>query len=84
MNLGFTPQGWADYQYWQTADRALLKRVNRLIDDALRHPESGIGHPEPLRYEATGVWSRRITAEHRLVYLVADGTVIVLAARFHY
>ncbi len=66
MRLVFTPNGWSDYTYWLAADRQTLKRINRLIDDALRDPVSGIGKPEPLRHMLSGAWSRRITQEHRL------------------
>ncbi|MEP6650789.1 MAG: Txe/YoeB family addiction module toxin [Lapillicoccus sp.] len=84
MRLVFTPNGWSDYTYWLAADRQTLKRLNRLIDDALRDPVSGIGKPEPLRHMLTGAWSRRITEEHRLVYLVDDQDLVILQARFHY
>jgi len=84
MRLVFTPNGWADYTYWLAADRQMLKRINRLIDDALRDPVTGIGKPEPLRHMLTGAWSRRITEEHRLVYLVDGDDLVVLQARFHY
>jgi len=82
--LAFTPNGWADYVHWQTVDRAVLRRVNRLVDDALRQPREGIGKPEPLKYQLGDVWSRRITEEHRLVYLIGADTLTVLQARFHY
>lgn len=84
MRLAFTPNGWADYTYWLGAGRNTLKRIDRFIDDALRDPFSGIGKPEPLRHMLAGTWSRRITDEHRLVYLVDDDDLIVLQARFHY
>ncbi len=84
MRLVFTPNGWDDYRYWLQADRQILKRINRLIDDALRDPTDGIGKPEPLRHMFTGAWSRRITDEHRLVYLVEDEDLVILQARFHY
>lgn len=84
MKLVFTPQGWDDYVHWQTVDRQILKRVNRLIDDTLRDPYAGIGKPEPLKHALAGAWSRRITDEHRLVYLPRDDEVIVLQARYHY
>jgi toxin YoeB len=84
VNLAFAPDGWADYTHWQTVDRAVLKRLNRLIDASLRDPEHGIGKPEPLKWELQGAWSRRITDEHRLVYLVQDGQLTILSARFHY
>ena len=67
MNLQWTPDGWADYVYWQTEDRKTLRRINKLIQDILRDPYHGIGKPEPLR-NTNGYWSRRINVEHRLVY----------------
>ena len=54
MRLVFTPNGWSDYTYWLAADRQTLKRINRLIDDALRDPVAGIGKPEPLRHMLSG------------------------------
>jgi len=84
MRLVFTPNGWEDYQHWVAADRAMLKRINRLIDDTLRDPFSGIGKPEQLRHALAGAWSRRISEEHRLVYLVDGDDVVILQTRFHY
>ncbi|MGC8514381.1 MAG: Txe/YoeB family addiction module toxin [Acidimicrobiales bacterium] len=84
MRLVFTPRGWQDYVWWQTNDRATLKRINRLVDDALRNPAAGIGKPEPLRHVLAGCWSRRIDEEHRLVYLVDGEDLVVLGARYHY
>jgi len=84
MRVVFTPHGWADYTYWLTADGNNIKRINRLIDDALRDPFTGIGKPEQLRHALTGAWSRRITEEHRLVYLVDGAELVVLQARYRY
>ena len=84
MRLVFTPHGWDDCTHWQSADRAILKRVNRLIDDVLRDPFSGIGKPEQLKHALAGSWSRRITDEHRLVYFVDGDDIVVLQVRFHY
>ncbi len=84
MRLVFTSRGWVDYAYWQSSDRSVLRRVNRLIDEALRDPTGGIGKPEPLKYGIAGAWSRRITDEHRLVYRVSGDDLVVLAARYHY
>jgi toxin YoeB len=84
MRLVFTPHGWEDYQHWVQTDRSTLKRVNRLIDDVLRDPFSGLGKPEQLRHALAGAWSRRITEEHRLVYLVDGDDVVVLQVRYHY
>jgi toxin YoeB len=84
MNLTFTSIAWADYLYWQQDDRAQLKRVNKLIDAILRDPFEGIGKPEQLRNVLSGAWSRRISEEHRLVYLVKDDEIVILKARYHY
>ncbi len=84
MRLVFTPHGWQDYQHWQSTDRAVLKRVNRLLEGALRDPFSGIGKPEQLRHALAGAWSRRITEEHRLVYLVDGDDLVVLQVRYYY
>ncbi len=84
MRLVFTPHGWEDYVSWETADRAILKRINRLIEDISRDPFVGIGRPEPLRHALAGAWSRRIDEEHRLVYLVDADDIVILQARYHY
>ncbi|GAC1610678.1 MAG: Txe/YoeB family addiction module toxin [Mycobacteriales bacterium] len=84
MRLVFTPHGWDDYQHWVQTDRPALKRINRLIEDVLRDPVAGIGKPEQLRHVLSGAWSRRITEEHRLVYLVEGNDVVILQARYHY
>lgn len=75
---------WDDYVHWQTADRTILKRVNKLLDACLRDPFAGLGKPEQLKYGAPGAWSRRITDEHRLVYVVIGEDLVILQARYHY
>ncbi len=84
MRLVFTPRGWEDYLYWQSTDRTVLRRLDRLIEAALRDPVVGIGKPEPLRHELQGCWSRRIDDEHRVVYLVDSDDLVILQARHHY
>ena len=82
--LAWTREAWSDYVYWQTQDRKTLKRVNLLIRDSLRSPFTGIGKPEPLKANLTGFWSRRIDDTHRLVYAIDDGTLTIIACRYHY
>lgn len=84
MRLVFTPHTWEDYQHWVQTDRSTIRRLNRLLEDALRDPYSGIGKPEQLRHVLSGTWSRRISEEHRLVYLVDGEDLVVLQARYHY
>jgi toxin YoeB len=84
VRLVFEDQGWEDYTSGLKTDRKMLARVNRLIEDVRRDPFTGIGKPEPLDYHLPGAWSRRIDDEHRLVYLVTESEITVLAARYHY
>ena len=74
----------ADLAYWTHTDHRRALRVLRLVESVLRDPFTGIGKPEPLRGQLAGKWSRRIDAEHRVVYQVADDRVHFLAARYHY
>jgi toxin YoeB len=71
-------------KYWVKNDRKTALRVIKLIEDILRDPFDGIGKPESLKYLAPGTWSRRITQEHRIVYLVRDERIDFLQARYHY
>lgn len=73
-----------DLRYWAENDRKLLLKVLDLMEAIVRDPFSGIGKPEPLKHEASGTWSRRITKEHRVVYRVRDDRVEFLQARYHY
>jgi toxin YoeB len=80
----FHPEFREDLRYWITADRKTALRVLELVEATLREPFAGLGKPEPLKYALAGAWSRRITQEHRLVYLVRDDRVEFLQARYHY
>ena len=73
-----------DLRFWVKTDRKLALRTFKLIESILRDPFEGIGKPEPLKYLAPGVWSRRLTDEHRIVYLVRDDRIDFLQARYHY
>lgn len=84
MQIKFAEQAWQDYLYWQQTDKAALKRINTLIHDITRSPFDGIGKPEPLRHNLAGFWSRRINDEHRLVYAIEDGCLLIAQCRYHY
>ncbi|CAI8902974.1 Txe/YoeB family addiction module toxin [Pseudomonas sp. IT-P4] len=84
MNIEFTPEAWDDYLWFQQNDKAGLKRINLLIKAIQHEPFDGLGKPEPLKHNLSGFWSRRITAEHRLVYAVEDGEIRVVMCRYHY
>ena len=83
MKISFTRDGWDDYISWSN-EQSILKRVNRMIEEAARDSAVGIGKPERLSHNLSGYWSRRITDEHRLVYQLRDDELIVVQARYHY
>ena len=80
----FQPEFLEDLRYWVETDRKVALRVLDLVDAIVRDPFRGIGKPEPLKYLAPGVWSRRLTQEHRAVYLVREARIDLLQARYHY
>jgi toxin YoeB len=73
-----------DLRFWVETDRKIALRAFDLIEAILRQPFAGIGKPEPLKYLLAGAWSRRLTQEHRIVYLVSDDRIDFLQARYHY
>lgn len=80
----FQPEFIEDLRYWVQTERKIALRALAIVEAALRDPFAGIGKPEPLKYLASGMWSRRLTQEHRIVYLVGDDRVDFLQARYHY
>ena len=82
--LAWTHAAWDDYIRWQTQDRKTLRRINRLIADTIRSPFAGVGKPEALKENLSGLWSRRIDDTNRLVYAVDDANVTIISCRYHY
>lgn len=84
MIKAWTDDAWDDYLWWQEHDKKTLRRINALVRDIERTPFEGLGKPEPLRYELSGTWSRRIDASNRLVYSVEGNTLTIYSAKDHY
>jgi toxin YoeB len=80
----FQPEFREDLQHWVATDRKTALRILTLVEAVMRTPFEGLGQPEPLKHLGANVWSRRITHEHRLVYLVSDDRIDFLLARYHY
>ena len=80
----FQPEFREDLRHWVETDRRVALRALDLVEAVLRDPFQGIGKPEPLKYLAGGAWSRSLTQEHRLVYLVREDRIDFLQARYHY
>jgi toxin YoeB len=84
MRIIFSKNAWEDYMSWQSGDKKILKKINDLIKVIQRTPYEGMGKPESLKYDLTGLWSRRIDREHRLVYVGNENEVVIYSCRYHY
>jgi toxin YoeB len=84
VKLIFAEHAWSDYLHWQKTDRKILNRINTLIKAIQREPFEGLGKPEPLKHALSGYWSRRINDEHRIVYKVREGSLLIAQLRYHY
>lgn len=84
MELKIEDRAFEELAYWVQHDRRLAMKVMELIEHVKRDPFVGIGKPEPLKYNRKGCWSRRITQEHRLVYIVAEDTIVIISCKGHY
>ena len=84
MKYIFVDESWEDYLYWQETNKKYVKKINKLLKDISRQPFTGIGKPEPLKFQYAGYWSRRIDGEHRLIYKVKNDEIQIAKCRFHY
>jgi len=84
VKLIFAEKAWEDYLYWQKTDKKMVNRIHALIKDIQRDAFKGIGKPEPLKHALSGYWSRRINDEHRIVYKIVDGAMLIAQLRYHY
>jgi toxin YoeB len=84
MNIAFTSEAFESFHEWAVTDKKIFKKLVELITDINREPFAGLGKPEPLKYDFTGCWSRRITEKHRLVYLVENDTIKIVSCKYHY
>ncbi|WP_125589918.1 Txe/YoeB family addiction module toxin [Companilactobacillus jidongensis] len=85
MKKTWSDKAWNGYMYWyDQGNKKMIRKINNLIKDIERHPFDGLGKPEPLKHELSGKWSRRITGEHRLVYLVEDNQLYIFSVIDHY
>lgn len=84
MGTLWEDNAWDDYLYWQTQDKKTLKRINALIKDIQRNPFDGIGNPEPLKHNLSGLWSRRIDEKNRIVYFKENDIIHIIECRNHY
>lgn len=82
--IAFLTEAFEDFTNWAITDRKIYGKITSLIRDIQRDPFAGIGKPEPLRHELGGLWSRRITDEHRLVYKVTEQEIVIISCRYHY
>jgi len=82
--IAFLSRSFDEFNQWAIEDKKIYAKIVTLIKDIERDPFSGLGKPEALKHDLSGLWSRRITQEHRLVYRVSDEEVVIISCRFHY
>jgi toxin YoeB len=78
------PKAQAELKHWHQYDERLFHKADQLIHDILKTPFAGLGKPEPLKHSYRGLWSRRITQEHRLIYSVRPDAIHILSFKGHY
>ena len=84
MKLIFADEPWEDYLHWQKQDKKIVERINKPIAEVIRDPFAGVRKPEPLKHALAGYWSRRINDEHRMVYKIDGGSLLLAQLRYHY
>jgi toxin YoeB len=82
--IAFLSRSFDEFNQWATENKKIYAKIVTLIKDIERDPFSGLGKPEALKHDLSGLWSRRITQEHRLVYRVSDEEVVIISCKFHY
>ena len=83
-NVSFETQGFQEFTDWAVTDKNIFRKIVKLLDECRKHPFDGTGKPEALKHSFKGLWSRRITLEHRLIYSVTDDTICVISCKSHY
>ena len=84
MNKTFSDYAWEEFMEWQKEDKKIIKKIGELLKNIERNGHEGVGKPEPLRYELSGYWSRRITEKDRLIYKIEDDTIKIIGCKGHY
>lgn len=84
MKVVYSTHAKEDKIFWEKTNTKIAKRIDKLIADIILHPFTGLGKPEPLKFQMSGYWSRRIDNEHRLIYKIANKSVYVVQCRYHY
>lgn len=84
MKIIFSQNAWEEYVSWQATDKQILRKINELIKEIQRTPFEGKGKPEPLKFELSGFWSRRIDREHRLIYQIRESNILIVGCKYHY
>ena len=82
--VAFLPRSFEEFNQWAIEDKKIYTKIVTLIKDIERDPFSGLGKPEALKHNLSGLWSRRITQEHRLVYHVSPEEIVIVSCKFHY
>jgi toxin YoeB len=83
--IKFTEEAEEDFDYFKkSGNKQIIKKIKELLESINEDPFTGIGQPEPLKYNLSGAWSRRINREHRLIYEIDRDVVYIIALKGHY
>lgn len=85
MEVVYKDKALRDIEIWKkSGNKQVQRKISMLIEDICKHPETGLGKPEELKYELKGLWSRRINSEHRIIYEIAENQIFVISLKGHY
>ncbi|MBR4004619.1 MAG: Txe/YoeB family addiction module toxin [Treponema sp.] len=84
MKIQFNEEAWEQFLYWMEQDKKTLRKINKLLADIERNGNKGLGHPEPLKGNLSGFWSREIDEKNRLVYIIENDIITVIQCKNHY
>jgi toxin YoeB len=85
MEIIYKSKALRDIAFWKrSGQKQIQRKISALIHDICKHPTSGLGKPEELKYELKGLWSRRINSEHRIIYEFNNDQIIILSLKGHY
>jgi toxin YoeB len=85
MEINYYDEALADIKFWKkSGNKPIQKKIEQIIADIIEHPYEGIGKPEPLKYDLSGKWSRRINEEHRIIYEINNDILHIHSLKGHY
>ena len=84
-SLVFEGETWIDYEKLRQSDKKLHENLCKILKEMMRgEPTEGMGKPEPLKYNLSGFWSRRLSQKDRIIYKFDSDHIYIFAIGGHY